>query len=145
MRHDVLGRIKIALAGIDTSSLLEILEGHFGCVDLDTSKFTISTEKPEKEVTTEEKPSDVPEKNPATPSDVGGLTTAELFFPLKSIPTFIAGLPESFLPFCGPETLSQYHCQYPSCSLEFFTESCSMQSYLSSSSQYCLNMPILQL
>ena len=53
----------MALAGMDTSSLLEILGGHFGHLDLDTSKTTISTEKSEKEATTEEKPSDVP-KNP---------------------------------------------------------------------------------
>ena len=54
MRHESLGRIKIGLAGTDTSSLLEIIEGHFGHVDLDTFKSTISTEKSEKEVTKEE-------------------------------------------------------------------------------------------
>ena len=54
----------MAPAGMDTSSLLEILEGHFGHMDLDTSKSTISTEKSEKEVTTEEKPSNVPKKEP---------------------------------------------------------------------------------
>ena len=42
-----------------------------------------------------------------------------LVFPLKSIPTVIASLPEPFVPICGPETLSPYHCQFPSCSLEF--------------------------
>ena len=63
LRHEGLGRIKMALAGTDTSSLLEILEEHFGYMDLDTSKSTISTEKSEKEKTTEEKPSNVP-KNP---------------------------------------------------------------------------------
>ena len=119
LRHECLGKIKIALAGTDTSSLLEILEGHFGCVNLDTSKSTISTEKSEKEATIEEKPSNVPEKLSATPSDIGGLATAELVFPLKSIPSIIAGLLESYLPLCGLETLSQHHCQFPSCSLEF--------------------------
>ena len=74
--HEGLGKIKIALAGTDTSSLLGNLEGHFGCVDLDTSKSTISTEKAEKEVTIEEKTSHVPEKIPATPSDIGSLATA---------------------------------------------------------------------
>ena len=54
LRNKGLGRIKMALAGMNTSSLLEILEGHFGHMDLDTSKSTISTEKSEKEVTTEE-------------------------------------------------------------------------------------------
>ena len=55
----------------------------------------------------------------ATLPDIGGLATAELVFPLKPIPTVITGLPEPFLPHCGPETLSWYHCQFPSCSLEF--------------------------
>ena len=39
-----LGRIKMALAGTDTSSLLEILEGSFGHVNLDTSASSVSTE-----------------------------------------------------------------------------------------------------
>ena len=47
------------------------------------------------------------------------LATAELVFPLKSIPLVIARLPEPFLPLCGPETLSHYRCQYPSCDHEF--------------------------
>ena len=119
LRHEGLGRIKIDLAGTDTSSLLEILGGHFGHVNLDTSVSTTSTEKSEKKTTTEEKTSDVQEKIPATPSNVDGLTTAELVFPLKSIPTVVAGLSEAYIPLCGPETLSQYHCQFPSCSLEF--------------------------
>ena len=40
-------------------------------------------------------------------------------FPLKSVPTVIAGIPEPFLPVHGLETLSLYHCQFPSCTLEF--------------------------
>ena len=119
LRCEGLGRIKIALAGTDTSSLLEILEGHFGHMDMDISESTISTEKSEKKAITEEETSDIPEKILATPSNVGSLATAELVFPLKSIPTVIAGLPEPFLPLHGPETLSRYHCQVPSCSLEF--------------------------
>ena len=54
LRHEGLGRIKKALAGIDTSSLLEILEGHFGHMDLDTSKSTNSTEKSEWKMTKED-------------------------------------------------------------------------------------------
>ena len=73
LRCEGLGRIKLVLAGTDISSLLGILEGHFGHVDLDTSKSTISTEKSEKEVAIEEKPSDVPEKIPATPSDIADI------------------------------------------------------------------------
>ena len=38
------GRIKMALVGMDTSLLLEILEGSFGCVDLDTTTSSVSTE-----------------------------------------------------------------------------------------------------
>ena len=89
LRCKGLGQIKIVLAGTDTSSLLEILKGHFGHVDLDTSKSTISTEKSEKEVTIEEKPSDIPEKATTTLSNIGGLTTAELVFHLKSIPLLL--------------------------------------------------------
>ena len=86
LRCDGLGRIKIALAGTDTSSLIEILEGHFGCVDMDTSESTISTEKSEKKATIEENTSDIPEKIPATLPNVGGLAIAELVFPLSPSP-----------------------------------------------------------
>ena len=41
-----LGQIKIALAGTDTSSLLEILQGHFGC--LDSSESAESANESEK-------------------------------------------------------------------------------------------------
>ena len=65
-----LGKIKMALASSDTSSLLEILEGAFGCIDTDTAS-TISTDDiPVQKPTTpktsiEEKPS---EKMPTTSS-----------------------------------------------------------------------------
>ena len=101
LRCEGLGKIKIALADTDSFSLLEILEEHFGHVDLDTSKSSISTEKSEKEATIEEKPSNVPEKIQAIPSDIGGLATAEMVFPLKSIPSIITGLPEPYLPLHG--------------------------------------------
>ena len=121
------GRIKIALAGIDTSLLLEILEGSFGCVDQDTTTSSVSTEITEVPVTrpaTTEKPSEMPleetsEKVSVPPSEDSSLATAELVFPLKSIPLVIAGAPEPFLPLCGPETLSHYRCQYPSCAHKF--------------------------
>ena len=113
LRHEGLGRIKIALAGTDTSSLLEILEGHFGCIDLDTSKSTVSTEKSEKEATIEEETSNIPEKISATPSNVGSLATMELAFPLKSIPIVIAGLSEPFYHFVAlrpsPSTIVSFH------------------------------------
>ena len=58
----------MGLACTDTSSLLEILEGSFGHVDLDTSISSASTEKPAKVSTTiHEKTSDTPEKTSVTP------------------------------------------------------------------------------
>ena len=127
LRHEGLGRIKIALTGMDTSSLLEILQGYFGCVDVDTAESTASAEEPDTKSTTEEKisdktlekTSDVLENLPATLLGVDGLATVELVFPLMSIPTIISGLPKSYLPLHGPETLSQYCCQFPSCTFEF--------------------------
>ena len=65
-----------------------------------------SSEESDTKSTTEEKTSHALEKMPTTFPDVGGLA-------------IIAGLPESYLPLCGPETLSQYCCQFPSCTLEF--------------------------
>ena len=117
LRWECFGKIKIALAGTDTSSLLKILEGCFGYMDLDTSQSTASTEKAEKEV--KEVASTPSNQIPATLSSSGGLATTELVFPIKSITAVTAGLPETYLPICGPETLSQYCCQFPSCYLEF--------------------------
>ena len=120
-------RIKIALAGTDTSSLLEILEGSFGQVDLDTTTSSVSTEiteAPTTKSTTTEKSLQTPlgetsEKASVPLSEDSSLATAELVFPLKSIPLVIAKLPEPFMPLHGPETLSCYRCQYPSCDHEF--------------------------
>ena len=56
--HEGLGRIKMALAGTDTSSLLEILEGSFGHVDLNLSISSGCTEIPVKKSTVTEKPSE---------------------------------------------------------------------------------------
>ena len=93
LRCEGLGHIKIALAGTDTSSLLEILQGYFGHVV--PSESTESTEESDKGSTTEEKTPEVIEKTPTTLPDVGGLATVELVFPLKSIPTVVGGLPKS--------------------------------------------------
>ena len=119
LRHEGLGKVKIALAGTNTSFLLDILEGCFGHENLDTSQSTISTEETEPGATIEEATSNIPEKTPATLPDSGGLATAELVLPLKSVPSVIAGIPEPYLPVCGPETLSHYHYEFPSCTLEF--------------------------
>ena len=107
LQREGLGRIKMALAGTDTSSLLEILEGTFGNFDLNTTSSSISTDTPAQKPTTTEKPSEEPlETASVAPPEESSLASAELVFPLKSIPLMIAGLPKSLLPFCSPETLS---------------------------------------
>ena len=113
-----LRKIKVALTGSDTSSLLEILEGAFGHTNLDTFDTTssVSANSPTQEPTdteksTEEKP---PEKMPNVSSRESSLATAELVFPLKSISPVISGIPKLLLPLCGPETFSRYKCQHPS-------------------------------
>ena len=104
MRCKRLGQIKIALAGTDTSSLLEILQVHFG--------HAASSESDEEEgvLMEEKKTSEAIEEVVAEPKEVGNLATAELVFPFKSSP-LVAGIPKMYLPLHGPETLSCYHCQ----------------------------------
>ena len=114
----------MALAGTDTPSLLEILEGSFGHVDLDVSTSSASIEMPIKKSTaaekSPEKPSEKTSEKPSVPlSKEGSSASAELVFPLKYIPLIIASLPELFLPLHGPETLSHYRCQHTSCNQEF--------------------------
>ena len=104
LRWEGFGKVKIALTGTDTSSLLKILEGYFRYADLDTSQSTASTDKVEKEV--KEEASTPSKQIPATLSSSGGLANAELVFPLKSTPTVTAGLPEAYLPIHVPKTLS---------------------------------------
>ena len=89
LRCECLGRIKIALVGMDTCSVLEILQGYFGQVDVDTAESTMSAEEPDMKSTTEEKTSaktsektsDILEKLPTTLQGVGGLATVEMVFP----------------------------------------------------------------
>ena len=88
-----LGRIKMALVGNDTSSLLEILEGSFGHIDLVVSILSGSIEVPIKKSTAAEKS---PEKTPEKTSEKPSVLLSE-----------------------GPEPLSHYRCQYPSCNQEF--------------------------
>ena len=76
LRHEGLGKIKIALASMDTSSLLEILQGYFGHVDLSES-----TGESNRGSTTEETIPKAIEKTPTTLPYVGGIATAELVFP----------------------------------------------------------------
>ena len=86
LRCEGLGKVKIVLAGTNTSFLLDILEGCFGHENLDTSQSTISTEKAEMGTTIEEATSNLLQKTPATLPDSGGLATAELVFPLNQSP-----------------------------------------------------------
>ena len=108
-----MGKVKVVLAGTNTSFLLDILEGCFGQQDPDTSQSTISLEETETDIMVEDVTSNIPEKTlPPVPVS-GGLALAELVFPLKSVPIIIAGIPEPFLPIRGLETLSLYHCLPP--------------------------------
>ena len=102
LRCEGLGKVKVALAGTNTSFLLDILEGCFGQQDPDTSQSTISLKEAETDITVEDVTSNIPEKTlPPVPIS-GGLASAE-----------------PFLPVCGLETLSSYCCQFPSYTLEF--------------------------
>ena len=55
LKQEGLGKIKIALAGCNTSSLLETLEGAFGSIDLQT--ISIASIPKAKEMVTEDIPS----------------------------------------------------------------------------------------
>ena len=107
----------MALAGSSTSSLIGILEGAFGCIESNTASTISANDIPATSQTSaQEKP---PESIPMTSAGESSLATIELIFPLKSPSPVIAGIPESLLPLCGPETHSCYRCQYPSCNEEF--------------------------
>ena len=67
-----LGKIKIALAGCNTSSLIDTLEGAFGIIDLET--ISLASIPKTKEVITEDIPST------PSPTDSGPLEV-ELVFP----------------------------------------------------------------
>ena len=97
LRHEGLGKVKVALAGTNTSFLLDILEGCFGQQDPDTSQSTISLEEVETNIPVEDITSNILEKTSPSIPVSGGLAAAELVFPLKSVPTVVAGIPE---PFC---------------------------------------------
>ena len=110
LKHEGLGKIKIALAGCNTSSLIDTLEGAFGIIDLETISLASIPET--KEVVTEDIPST------PSPTDSGPLEV-ELVFPTRVIPLIIAGIPESLLPIHGPEMQSCYSCQFMDCTQIF--------------------------
>ena len=110
LKQEGLGKIKIALAGCNTSCLLDTLEGAFGSIDQET--ISIASIPKAKEMVTEDTPS--------TPSPTeSGPVGAELVFPTQAIPLVIAGIPESLLPVCGPEAQSCYRCQFTDCTQIF--------------------------
>ena len=81
LRHEGLGKVKVALAGTNSSFLLDILEGCFGQQDPDTSQSTISLEEVETDIMVEDVTSNIPEKTlPPVPVS-GGLASAELVSP----------------------------------------------------------------
>ena len=110
LKCEDLGKIKIALAGCNTSSLVDTLEGAFGSIDQET--ISIASIPKAKETVTEDVPS--------TPSPTeSGPIGVELVFPTQAIPLVMAGIPESLLPICGPEAQSCYRCQFIDCTQIF--------------------------
>ena len=89
LKREGLGKIKIALMGCNTSSLLETLEGAFGSID--QKNISIASIPKAKETVTEDIPST------PSPTESGPIGT-ELVFPTQAIPLVIAGIPESLLP-----------------------------------------------
>ena len=86
LKHEGLGKIKIVLAGCNTSSLIDTLKGAFGSIHPET--LSLASIPQTKEVVTEDIPSTL------SPTDSGPLEV-ELVFPTWAIPLVIAGIPES--------------------------------------------------
>ena len=117
MRCEGLSKIKIAIARTVTSSLTRLLEGCFGSGDPSPPSPPASTEitgLPEQHPAEE-----ISESEPSSPIADSSLATAELVFPMKSIPLVVASIPEVSLPLYSPETLSHYRCQFPDCTQAF--------------------------
>ena len=96
LRQEGLGHIKIVLAGTDTSSLLDILQAHFGHVCL------VDSSEEEEDVPIEEEEGAAEETKAEKTKVIGNLASAELVLPFTSIPLVIAGIPQDLLPLCGP-------------------------------------------
>ena len=113
LKREGLGKIKIALTGCNTSSLLDTLEGAFGSIDQET--ISIASIPKAKETVTEDIPSTLSTPPPAKSGPLG----VELVFPTQAIPLVVAGIPESLLPIHGPEAQSHYICQFIDCTQIF--------------------------
>ena len=125
LKCEGLGKIKIALAGCNTSSLMDTLEGAFGFIDQENiSTASISVMKR----SNKRRYSFV---SPIPSPEESGLSRAELVFPMQSIPLVVAGIPESFLPLCRPETQSHYRCQFPDCA-QIFLQKAAACTHISS-------------
>ena len=88
----------MALAGSDTSSLIEVLEGAFGCIDFDTASTISADDIPVQKPVTPQMPTEekLPEKMPTTSSGESSLAIAELVFPLKSLSQVITAIQNHF-------------------------------------------------
>ena len=127
LKQEGLGKLDVALARTDTSSLTRLLKGSFGIVDPSPPSPPTSTEitEPPEEHPIEE----APESESSSPITGSSISTAELAFPMKSIPLVITGIPKAFLPLCGPETLSHYRCQFSDCT-QVFLQKASVRNHL---------------
>ena len=97
------------LAGCNTASLIDTLEGAFGTIDPGNLSLTSILE-----------PKESSEEIPTTPSPTGsGPLEVELVFPTQAIPLVALGISESLLPIHGPEMQSRYSCQFTDCTQIF--------------------------
>ena len=80
LKREGLGKIKIPLAGCNTASLIDTLEGIFGTIDLENLSLTSILE-----------PKESGEEIPTTPSPTAsGPSEVELVFPTQAIPLVAA-------------------------------------------------------
>ena len=93
-----LGWIKIALAGTDTSSHLDILQAHNG------HSYLIESNDEGGDVSTQEGSGDegaADKVQAGKVKEMSTLASAGLVFPFKSTPLVIAGIPKNYLPLHG--------------------------------------------
>ena len=109
LKQEGLGKIKMTLAGCNTSSLLETLEG--ACDFINQENISTASISKVKETTKEDIPSSSSIPSPEESGPVG----TELVFPKQAILLVVPGIPESLLPLHGPEAQSCYRCQFPDC------------------------------